>query len=75
MICKICAILNSYSVRAPIFRSKADQGNRRRELTSCMVRQAVLETLSRFSNLVLILCKLAYECDKMRITNLYEIHC
>ena len=71
-MCKICAILNNYSVRAPILRSKTGQGNRRRKLTSCVVRRSVLETLRLFSNLILILCKLAYECDEMRITNLYD---
>ena len=34
-MCKIYAIMNNYSARAPIFRSKAGQENRRRKLTSC----------------------------------------
>ena len=33
-MCQICAILNNYSARPLILRSKAGQGNRRRELTS-----------------------------------------
>ena len=70
-MCKICAILNNYSARAPIFRSKAGQGNRRRELTSCVVRRPVLETLPIFQ-FHTQLCKLAYEYDKMRSTNLYD---
>ena len=41
MMFKICAILNSYSARASMFRSKADQGNRRGELTSCVERLPV----------------------------------